>query len=176
MPSFHIAGVFQIHPCMMWYMHNGYVFIYPHLWICPLIFFRDKKEQGMGRETLMWERNIDWLFPACALTRDWTSNIGMCPDWESNPQPLVYGKALQPAEPPGQGHDEFLNCSLTFFLAITNDALYIWGNWYFFKWLLLFVTVKVWSHILIIAKALEEKGKGNIHYKDIKMLLGVSKA
>ena len=52
----------------------------------------------------MWERNINQLPPVCAPTGDWTYNLGMCPDWESNLQILVYGMMLQPAEPPGQGH------------------------------------------------------------------------
>ena len=30
------------------------------------------------------ERNIDWLPPIYALTRDWTHKPGICPDWESN--------------------------------------------------------------------------------------------
>ena len=34
----------------------------------------------------MWERNIDWLLPTHATTGDWTHNLGMCPDQESNPQ------------------------------------------------------------------------------------------
>ena len=44
-----------------------------------------------GRETLMWERNIDWLSlispklgtkpatQACALTRNWPSDFSLCP-------------------------------------------------------------------------------------------------
>ena len=32
------------------------------------------------------ERNINWLSPICALTRDGTCNLGMCPDGGSNPQ------------------------------------------------------------------------------------------
>ena len=30
-------------------------------------------------------------------------NLGMCPDWGWNPQPLVYRVTFQPTEPPGQG-------------------------------------------------------------------------
>ena len=39
------------------------------------------KERGRGRakETSMWERNINWLPP-----RDWTCNLSICPDQESN--------------------------------------------------------------------------------------------
>ena len=33
------------------------------------------------------ERERDWLH-ICTPTRDWTQNLGMCPDWESNLQPF----------------------------------------------------------------------------------------
>ena len=36
--------------------------------------------------SLIWERNINWLPPICAPTKDWTCNLGMCSDWELNPQ------------------------------------------------------------------------------------------
>ena len=37
----------------------------------------------------MWKRNIDWLPPICTLIGDQTNNLGICPDWESNP--LIFG-------------------------------------------------------------------------------------
>ena len=37
---------------------------------------------------LMWERNSDQLPLALTLTGAWTRNLGMCPDWGSNPQPF----------------------------------------------------------------------------------------
>ena len=48
----------------------------------------------------------------CALIGDWTWNLGMFPDQESNPQPFGYGMMLQPTEPPGQGWttDFFIGC------------------------------------------------------------------
>ena len=36
----------------------------------------------------MGERNIDWLPPPRAPTRDETLNLGMWPDWELNPRPF----------------------------------------------------------------------------------------
>ena len=53
------------------------------------IDFRETEWGGAReREPVMWERNIDWLPPIRAPTRDWTWNLGMCPDQESNPQPF----------------------------------------------------------------------------------------
>ena len=34
----------------------------------------------------MWERNINWLPPVCAPTRDWTYNPSMCPEQGQNLQ------------------------------------------------------------------------------------------
>ena len=50
------------------------------------------------------ERNIDWLPPVRAHTRDCTHNPDMCSDQELNPQPFGFGTTLQPTEPhwPGQ--------------------------------------------------------------------------
>ena len=31
---------------------------------------------------IMWERNIHQLPPIYSLTRGWTHDLGMCPDWE----------------------------------------------------------------------------------------------
>ena len=49
-----------------------------------------EREQGKksGSKTLMWVRNIDWWPFVHALTRDWTCNLGMCSDQESNPWPF----------------------------------------------------------------------------------------
>ena len=37
-----------------------------------------------GRDRNIDVRNIDWLPFLCALTRDQTHNLGICPDWELN--------------------------------------------------------------------------------------------
>ena len=76
----------------------SYLFIYfiyfPHLRTCLLIW-----ERGEWKKKKR-ERNIDvrekhWLVasPICAPTRDQTHNLGMCPDWESNPRPSGLGDA-----------------------------------------------------------------------------------
>ena len=51
-------------------------------------WFLERKGVGGRERERERERNIDWLSPICTPTRDWTHNLGMCPDWESNPQPL----------------------------------------------------------------------------------------
>ena len=43
------------------------------------IGFLEREEGGGDRD-----RNIDLLPPVCALTRDWTHILGMCPGWGSN--------------------------------------------------------------------------------------------
>ena len=49
------------------------------------IDFRERgREEKRGRETQMQERNIDQLPLLQTLSRDWTHNPGMCPDWEWN--------------------------------------------------------------------------------------------
>ena len=49
-----------------------------YLFVC--LFERERKEQR--------ERNICQLPSVCTLTMGQTCNLGMCPDWESNPQPF----------------------------------------------------------------------------------------
>ena len=58
----------------------------PHPRIGMFINFREREVRGGERERSMWEGNIDWLPPGHTL--DWTLNIGMCPDSESNLQPF----------------------------------------------------------------------------------------
>ena len=46
-----------------------------------------ERERGRGRKrNIVVKENIDKLLPVHTLTRDRTSNPGMCLDWESNPQ------------------------------------------------------------------------------------------
>ena len=77
--------------------------VYSHFRTCSLIFreIRRERERERVRDTWMWERHIDLLPPAHALapTRDWTHNLDMCPDQESNQWLLVYGMILQTTEP-----------------------------------------------------------------------------
>ena len=52
-------------------------------------FYRERKAGiERGRETLIWERNIDQLPLVCDLTKDRICNLVMYPDQESNPWPL----------------------------------------------------------------------------------------
>ena len=46
---------------------------------------QEERERG---ETLMWEKNIDWLPPVCTPTLDQIHNLGMCSDRELNLQPF----------------------------------------------------------------------------------------
>ena len=49
----------------------------------------DFRERGReGKETSMGERNIRGLPLSHAPTRGQTCNLGMCPEWESNPWPF----------------------------------------------------------------------------------------
>ena len=57
--------------------------------IFSLLLEREER-RGEGRETLMWERSVDWLPPVSTWNRDWTHNLCMCPDQASNPQPFDY--------------------------------------------------------------------------------------
>ena len=60
----------------------------------------------------MWERNINWLPTGCIQIEKSTRNLGMCPDWEWNSQPLGYRTMLQPTETYQQGSFHFLNMAL----------------------------------------------------------------
>ena len=60
-------------------------------------FFHCCEREGKGeRET---EKHQIGLPPLCACNGNRTHNLGMCPDWESNPEPFSYGMMLQPAQP-----------------------------------------------------------------------------
>ena len=50
-----------------------------------MIFFYWFERDGEG-ETSIWASSINWLSPLCDPTGDWTGNLCMCPDWESNQQ------------------------------------------------------------------------------------------
>ena len=67
-------------------------FLHNFLKSLPKDMLIDFKERGRKweteREISMWERNIDWLPPTCALTRDRTCIPGMHANWGSNPQSL----------------------------------------------------------------------------------------
>ena len=86
------------------------LFFLNHLRTCLLIL-----ERGGGREkereTSMWESNIgntDPLPLLCTLTGNWTLDLGMCPDCESNCWSFGYGTTLQPAGPHQPGLEQQL--------------------------------------------------------------------
>ena len=51
----------------------------------------------------MWVRNINLVPLVCALTRDRTHKLGLCPDWESNHRPFALPDEAQPTEPHWSG-------------------------------------------------------------------------
>ena len=61
-----------------------------------MIFFIERRRVVVGeggerdkeRKALMGEKNTDWLPPVHAWAWEQTVNLGICPDWESNPQPF----------------------------------------------------------------------------------------
>ena len=63
---------------------------------------KEGRETKGYRETEREKKTLMGWPPAHARTRDQTHNLGMCPDWESNPQPFgARGNAS--TESPGQG-------------------------------------------------------------------------
>ena len=64
-----------------------------------LIIFREREGREKERE-----RNINvWLPLVCPATGDLAHNPGMCPDWESNCNPLIRRPALSPLSHTSQG-------------------------------------------------------------------------
>ena len=103
--------------CNWGHRTNSFIFS-PHLRTCFHWFERERdwqreRERGGGGESereRIRERQTDrqrkkhWLvaYLGCP-TRDWTCNLGMCPDWESNWQPFSAWNDAQTTEPHGQG-------------------------------------------------------------------------
>ena len=54
----------------------------------PEDMFFDFRERGRKVKEREKERNLDQLPPQRTLTGDQTCNLGVCPDWESNPKPF----------------------------------------------------------------------------------------
>ena len=67
-----------------------FFFLNPHLRTCLLILERESKKPRSG------------ALHVCPNRGNWTCNRGLCPDWGSYPQLLVYETMLQPTEPPSQ--------------------------------------------------------------------------
>ena len=83
------------------YSTNIYLFIYLFIYSSPedmLLNFRERGREGETEgETHRCERETSVGLPFMHTpTRDQTRNLGMCPDWELNPQPFgVWGNAHQ---------------------------------------------------------------------------------
>ena len=101
------------------------------------IAFRERgREQERERETLIEKHPLvasstclDWgsyalgLGVTWAQTGDQTYNLGMCPDWESDPhKPFSYRIMLQPAEPCRPGWYSFLPVLLGSFGSTQDSA------------------------------------------------------
>ena len=73
--------------------------------IFSLLFSKRGREEGRKKHSNAREKHRLIASHACRLgiisaqTRDWIRNLGICPDWGSNLQPLGYQTILQPAEP-----------------------------------------------------------------------------
>ena len=89
---------------------NIYVFKKFYLFI----FREGKGGRKRGRETSMWERNIDWLSLTCAPTGDRTYNPGLCPDRELNRQPFALWGDAQQTEPHWSGWKEIVFTDFVF--------------------------------------------------------------
>ena len=80
--------------------------LYPRM--CLLLLGRNREtekeiETDRQRDIDVREKHRSADPITCIPMEGWTHNPGMCPDMESNSQPLVYRMTLQSTEPPGQG-------------------------------------------------------------------------
>ena len=83
--------------------HSSFFTFFSFCW-----FYRGGKGgRKRGRETMTWERNIDWLPPSHTPTGDETCNPGMCPDLELNQRPFALLEFAQPTEPYWSGLPAF---------------------------------------------------------------------
>ena len=84
----------------------------PHFLLLLFIYFLERlylfiiREKGneRQRERNINVRNIDQLPLLCTWMGDWTQNLGMCPDRESNRPPFTLWDDAQPTEPYQSGH------------------------------------------------------------------------
>ena len=106
--------VFCFDLILFWIFYNFYLFIYLR---------KGKGGRKRERETLIWERNIDWLPRIHASMRVWTCNPGKCLDWELNQRPFPLWDDTQPTELPLSGLDFLLVVIIEVFL----EFLLLWG-------------------------------------------------
>ena len=93
-----MGGGYNLNTCCLpeiWFLFIDWLNLFIYLLILILTqgygfsLLLEREEQiERDRETSTSERNIDCLPSVCAQTRDWTCNLGMCLDQESNPQPV----------------------------------------------------------------------------------------
>ena len=81
-------------------------FLDPHhlfFFKCYLFIFRERGREGEREGEKHWcerETSVSCLLSdPWSLTRDWTHNLGMCPDQESNQWPFSLQDNAQPMEP-----------------------------------------------------------------------------
>ena len=72
------------------------------------INLRERKGGEREGEKHRCGRNIDQLLPVYTPTRDWNCDLGMYPDWESNPQPCGVWDDISINWVTGQGLITFL--------------------------------------------------------------------
>ena len=88
-----------------------------------LFFYREREGKGgkkRGRESSMWERNINQLPLICTLSRDQTCNLGMCPDQETNWQPFTLWDDPQTTESHWWGPMSIFNTAVIVVLLKSN--------------------------------------------------------
>ena len=93
--------------------HQGLTWtaILRHNYFCKDFIYFQREGMGgrkRGRETMMWDRNINWLPLKSAPTRDRTCNPNLCPDRKSNWWHFTSRDNARPTEPepPWSGQDK----------------------------------------------------------------------
>ena len=86
------------------YLSFIYLVFYPHLRTFFFHCFQREKGREKERERHQCDTEASFgCFPVCSPTGDQTLNLGMCPDWKSEPQLFSLlqesGVMLQPIEP-----------------------------------------------------------------------------
>ena len=96
--------------------------------------FREKGGEGERgeKEKNRCERSVYRLPLKCISTGDQTRNLGMCPDWELNPQPFGLRDDAQPTEPHQPG---LLICFTAAYYSV------VWQNHHLFNQPLLMASV-----------------------------------
>ena len=111
-------------------VHNLRINILAFFYKDFIYLFLEREEGGeRGRESSLWQRIIDRLPFACALTKDQTKNPGMCPYWESNPWHFALWNDTQLIEPHWSGHFGLFLSSIHPLHFINIVGLYFVSVW-----------------------------------------------